>query len=176
MGKAGRIRRFLAWLALRPGKRMVDVPMANAFASQWDELSTTRRRELLRRTQRAADKSNVCPHLYAGTLLGYVREGKILDWDDDIDLALFCEVDLHEFIAALHADNLCTFFHPDKGQGNIKIYDDTYDPIPGSEWGPYTWPFIDLYLFQSEGSRLVCRCGWNNVSVFRNRVLPAKRS
>jgi LicD family len=151
--------------------------VAGAFASRWDKLSTTCRRSLLERTQRAADKSGVCPHLYAGTLLGYVREGKILDWDDDIDLALFCEANLHEFIAALRAEGLCTFFSPNEGQGNVKIYDESYEPIPGSECGPYTWPYIDLFLFQSEGESLVCKCPWaGNYSFLRCRVLPSKRS
>jgi LicD family len=151
-------------------------PVDTGFAPRWDELSTARRRELLARTQRAADKSNVSPHLYAGTLLGYVRERKILDWDDDIDLALFCDEHLPEFIAALSAENLCAFFHPDDGRGNIKIYDNSYEPIPGSEYGPYTWPYIDLFLFQTEGDYFVSRCRWNNVSILRSRVLPGKRS
>jgi LicD family len=152
--------------------------VVGAFASQWDELSTTRRRDLLARTQRAADKSGVRPHLYAGTLLGYVREGKILDWDDDIDLALFCEANLQEFIAALRTEGLCTFFHTNKGQGNVKIYDESYEPIPASEYGsfPFTWPYLDLFLFQSEGESLACKVENNPSSVPRSRVLPGKRS
>lgn len=51
--------------------------------------------------------------LYAGALLGYIREGKLIDHDDDIDVAIYlgesAMVDVpakwHAYKKALHADN-----------------------------------------------------------------------
>jgi hypothetical protein len=145
----------------------------DAFASVWDDLSISRRRDLLRRIHVAADKSGVCPHLYAGTLLGYVREGKILDWDDDIDLALFSEENLHEFATALGAEGLRTRSDP-KGPNNIKIYDESYEPIPG--WEHCTWPYVNIFVFQRKGDVLVCEAQNDSCTVLRSRVLPSKRS
>jgi hypothetical protein len=142
------------------------------FASMWNESTTTWRRDLLARTQRAAEKSGVSPQLYGGTLLGYVREGKILDWDDDIDLALFAEDNLQDFLSALHVEGLQTYFWD--GTNNIKIYDQAYEQIPGRK--EYTWPYIDVFTFHDEGEMLSCKACHNGVAHTRRRVLPSKRS
>jgi hypothetical protein len=150
------------------------------FATLWDERSIARRRSLLARTSSAADAVGVRPQLYAGTLLGYTREGRILDWDDDIDLAYFEAERLEPLLVALHANGLKTFDHGADGKvdgkGNIKIYDEAYDPIPGSVWGPYTWPFIDLFVFETAGDNFVSECRWNRATITRDRVLPPRRS
>lgn len=147
-----------------------------SFETVWDDTSRARRRALLARVERAAEDSGVRPQLYGGTLLGYIRERKILEWDDDIDLALYEAGKIPSFNAALQAQGLRTFMHPAEGAGNIKIYDDSYDQIPGSEWGPYTWPFIDLFIFQQDKHLFVCKCTWNNVCIPRSRVLPGNCS
>lgn len=155
-------------------------PVTDKFASVWDERSIARRSSLLAKTSNAADAAGVHPQLYAGTLLGYAREGRILDWDDDIDLAYFEAERLETFLRALHANGLKTFDHGTdnrvSGKGNIKIYDETYDPIPGSYWGPYTWPFVDLFLLEAAGDNFVSECDWNRVTIPRDRVLPPRRS
>lgn len=142
------------------------------FASTWNETTISWRRDLLARIQRAAEKSSVFPQLYGGTLLGYVREGKILDWDDDIDLLLFAEDNLQDFLTALHVEGLRTYFWD--GTNNIKIYDESYEPIPGRK--EYTWPYVDVFTFHDEGEMLSCKACHAGHAHIRRRVLPGKRS
>ena len=152
-----------------------DLPAeVQGFANRWDPTSTVRRKSLLSRISRAAELSGVCPQIYAGTLLGFVREAKILDWDDDIDIATFNEPHLAEFLALLSDEGLSTFDHPNEGAGNTKIYDSTYDEIPGQEYGPYTWPFVDLFVFEEEDGMFVCECDWNRVRFDASKIVPAK--
>jgi hypothetical protein len=151
------------------------------FASAWDAESTAQRTSLLARTSKAADAAGVHLQFYAGTLLGYTREGRILDWDDDIDLACFEAERLETFLVALHANGLKTCDlgteHRVTLTGNIKIYDETYEPIPHSEWAQlYTWPFVDLWVLEAAGDRFVSECEWNQVAIPRDRVLPPRRS
>jgi hypothetical protein len=112
---------------------------------------------------------------------GYAREGRILDWDDDIDLACFEAERLEKFLLALHANGLKTFDlgteHAANLKGNIKIYDETYEPIPGSVWASaYTWPFVDFWVLEAAGDSFVSECEWNRVTIPRDRVLPPRRS
>jgi hypothetical protein len=149
---------------------------ARAFAPLWDDVSIKRRQSLLRRVQRAAERSGTQPQLYAGTLLGYVREGKILDWDDDIDLALFGARGLKRFIEAARSEGLST---QREGPAKIKLYDAGFEPIlrdPPLGPYPWTWPFIDLFVFKRRGGTFVCESPTNESTFPRAGVLPPQRS
>lgn len=153
---------ILAERDLRPARKPAEIRSPEAaFASCWDEGSIQRRRTLLARIEAAAGSADVQLQLYSGTLLGYVREGKVLDWDDDIDLALFGEDGLEGLLEALRAAGLETYRMPGHRDSLIKIFDPSYEFIPdgsGGHW-PHTWPFADLWVFRKSGPAWVCRSG-----------------
>lgn len=116
------------------------------FAPVWDEDSLARQRRLLQQVLRAAESCGIRLFLSWGTLLGYVREGRILAWDDDLDLAFFDPADdyAHRLREALVAEGVSTHEHVPAGWRTIKAYNPT---SVVQTHNPWTWPFIDIYPY-----------------------------
>jgi LicD family len=115
------------------------------FASAWDDEARLRQQELLRRIAEVAEVQHLKLFLFWGSLLGQIREGQILDWDDDVDLALFDADDpaIAAFLAALEQSGLKSLvLNP--GERIIKIYDPGYPAQTGQPW---RWPFVDLFAY-----------------------------
>lgn len=122
-----------------------------AFASVWSEADLERVRAVLSRTMSAADNIGISLYLDCGTLLGYIREGRILPWDDDIDLAVASEDCIELLRSQLNTLGLSVTNPPLwKGTG-VKVFDPCYGkPIsPDCSW---TWPNLDIFfLIQRDG-------------------------
>lgn len=121
--------------------------LTDPFASCWDAASRRRIEDLVGRIARCAAREGIGLFLFWGTLLGHVRQGDILPWDDDVDLALF-EVPpaaVAALLAACRAEGLAAM-EIDPGEKIIKIFDPGFTPIPGHAW---TWPFVDLFVYRT---------------------------
>ena len=84
--------------------------------------------EILKQFKQFCEKNQIKYYLLAGTLLGAVRHGGFIPWDDDIDVAVLRE----------DYDKLLRLLKKDRSLGSKKFY----VHIPGDKG--YRWPFIKI--------------------------------
>jgi len=89
--------------------------------------------ELLRQTVAMLNECGITYFLISGTLLGPVRHGDFIPWDDDMDLIVDSSI-LEKFDAMMTQYPSNTFTN--KGNYLLKIF-------PKDK----TWPFVDLFPF-----------------------------
>lgn len=104
-----------------------------------------------------AEKMNFDLFLDAGTLLGAIRHGEIMPWDDDIDLAM-------------DSRNIESFIHEIKRQGVVEHCTWTWGHTnqeyhkfwlkSGQRTGrfPYLFPFIDIWVFFEKDDGYIHTC------------------
>lgn len=137
------------------------------FATVWDEISLARQRRLLQRVAATAEANNIPLYLDWGTLLGHVRERRILPWDDDVDLALRdpgtrrCA----QLVAALKGQGLDGWLLRTRNHVWIKICDPSYRVMSDRKW---TWPFVDIFIYSEDGRT------WPTSSIPRELVFPGR--
>jgi len=119
--------------------------LIDRFASAWDDEARLRQQDILRRVAAVAEAQELKLFVFWGSLLGQIREGRIMDWDDDVDLALFDASDdaIAAFLEALDRMGLKNFvLNP--GERIIKVFDPDFPSRTGQAW---TWPFVDLFAY-----------------------------
>jgi hypothetical protein len=127
--------------------RVAAAPAArDPFASAWDVSALAQQRQLLQRIMTIAESQQLALYLYWGTLLGHIRQGGILPWDDDVDLAWFdpSREQYDGFRAAIEAAGLQVFDRADGTDFWIKICDPS---APVQSLFPWTWPFVDIFIY-----------------------------
>jgi hypothetical protein len=122
----------------------------------WDENDKIKTRNLVWTIFNITLKEGIELFLSDGTLLGYVRHGQIMGWDDDIDFSMNMDdlgilLNAVEKIAGL---NICKWYY--KGQLYYKIWDNSGIKIPNRI---YKFPFIDIWLYKKEKNMLVYNYG-----------------
>lgn len=125
--------------------------------SSWNESRLEKARKLLKTLSDIARENSIGLMLEAGTLLGYIRHGGIMMWDDDIDIAIE-EKDIELFFAQLGKHDYLR--HDDKyrfrGTRYFKVWDIDGERIEGYD---YTYPFIDIWVYKYIGNNLVFENG-----------------
>jgi lipopolysaccharide cholinephosphotransferase len=127
--------------------------LRRAFRRRWTSRSLRDALRLLETVDRILTSAEVPYMAYAGTLLGVQRHGGVIPWDDDLDLCLSGE-DLARFL-----DLRETFRRENIGlvesHSCYKLFWANRRPIgPQARW---SWPFIDMFVWDKVGSRIVIR-------------------
>ena len=126
--------------------------------STWTALRKERARSLLKVISDVANRLNTSIILQAGTHLGYVRHGGLIPWDDDIDVGIE-EGRLLGFLEQLEkVDGICygkvsEYFTKTP---YYKIWHKDGETIENYH---YTFPFVDLWLYNIKGNDLVFKDG-----------------
>jgi hypothetical protein len=141
------------------------------FASVWDDASLAQQRRLLRRALAVAQSRNIALYLYWGSLLGHVREGGILSWDDDVDFALFETARAAELQAAFEDNGLKIHALSSASETWIKVFDPTYAPTLHPHC-PWTWPCIDIFMYATDAKDAEGFCPM--LAYPRELVLPGR--
>lgn len=112
------------------------------FGSVWDEASLAMGRDLLRGVYEFLVSADLHPVIFYGTLLGAARNGKVIPWDGDFDLA----IDLRQRRKLVKA-----LPHLPSGIEVVPHYDYNYKLFP-SHGAPtsahFRWPWVDLDFFR----------------------------
>ena len=127
-------------------------------SSTWTPLRKERVRYLLGVMSEIAESLNIDLVLHEGTHLGYIRHGGIMLWDDDVDIGI-ADDQLPAYLEQLKKiDGICmcsvSEFHT--GTPYYKIWNRDGELIDKYH---YTFPFVDLWLFNRKGNDLVFRNG-----------------
>lgn len=113
--------------------------------------------ELLRYVIGICEKYEINYFLSYGTLLGQVRHGGFIPWDDDIDLA----VDGDRFLALLDQGKLSnatyqvvSILHKNFGVYYKFIYRDHPKIIKHERKLRWSWPFVDIFIYQERDGNI----------------------
>lgn len=113
----------------------------------WNEQELEEVQTLLKYISSTATEIGVKVFLHAGSLLGAIRHGKIMDWDDDVDL-MINERDSDKLINSILHHNkyrVTKWYWLKTGKVYYKIWKPGGYKVEGYE---YTFPFIDIWTVE----------------------------
>ncbi len=148
---------------------------AQYFADAWSFEEFHQARDLLARVIDIGNRLNIKLFIDSGTLLGYARMGTMLPWDDDLDLGVIHSDEADGLAAAAAAAGLQVVdggTHKDF-RDFLKLCDPAYAPVTWKSV-TYTWPFIDVFIFDRQGSLAVGRSKSNNAKIPLDLILPLR--
>lgn len=98
--------------------------------------------------------------LHAGTLLGSIRHGGIMPWDDDVDLMVM-DVDVKSLIEKIRNDGIYDVMEwvwKKTGQVYYKVWKSGGFKVEGYA---YTFPFVDIWWAQEVGDEIHTNDGYS---------------
>lgn len=134
----------------------------------WDDDDKAKALKILLYISSKANEIDVKIGLHAGTLLGAVRHGRIMDWDDDIDL-ITSETDAVKLIEKINEEgiyNVTKWIWKKTGETYFKIWERDGKYTEGFE---YSFPFVDIWLFKEEQHSVSTNDGY---TFDKNTFLP----
>ena len=168
-----RLQAVVMWLGRRLQPRSIEMDAGrfaeDPFASALDAVTLERTRDLLRRIAAVGEAEGVRLYLFWGTLLGHVREGGMLPWDDDADLALFGAERAAPLQAALEAAGLKVVAFRKPKELILKVFDPASLPIADAGWG---FPFVDIFVYQPGATG---EMAWQAPPFETDLLLPGRR-
>ncbi len=154
---------------LRNASRNEAVKLAIYNTDYWTDDSKRQIQFLLQRLSELSSECSIEPMLGYGSLLGHIRHGGIMPWDDDVDL-LLSRKEIEDFSEVINneADLRCTrerWRHIEY----YKIWLNSGDEIPGFN---YRFPFIDIWLFDERNESITLDDG---IEIPTNSFYPFKK-
>lgn len=137
--------------------------------NRWENEEKEQVRHLLKSLNDIADKAGVQLVLAYGSLLGHVRHGGIMPWDDDVDLLLM-EDEIEKLLPYLEKEE--TIRCGNASWGGVKyhkIWFESGKEIPGFE---HMFPFIDIWPAKRDGANIVTQEG---ISIPSEYYYPLKK-
>jgi len=136
--------------------RKKQVKMAIFNSSSWEDDDLTSIRKLLYELGRITTENNIDLILSDGSLLGQIRHGGIMPWDDDVDFAMH-DVDIHNLKAYLEKAEIFefqeTYWFATK---YLKIWFKNGKEIPNHN---HKFPFVDIWYYKEEGDLIILHHG-----------------
>jgi hypothetical protein len=141
---------------MRQISRNQAVKQAILAMNNWEAEDKVQIRLLLKKVSRIAKEANVNLILGYGSLLGHVRHGGIMPWDDDVDLLILNE-DVEELLSALGKEEIICFRADSwKHISYYKIWFKSGKKIPFYD---YTFPFIDIWIVKCNSGNIITEEG-----------------
>lgn len=157
--KSGFIRSVLDHLKVR-----------RAFRRRWTNSSLATALRLVEASDQIFREAGLSYMAYAGTLLGIERHGGVIPWDDDIDLCIE-GCDLQKFLSLKEHFARCGIRLIDAGLCYKLCWADRRPISLNSLW---SWPFIDVFVWDKKGDHLVVRHSGDHYPF--ESVLPLRRA
>lgn len=124
----------------------------------WSQSAKSKVRDLLNMISKIGIQNKIDLLLQGGTHLGYIRHGGIMSWDDDVDIGIE-ESHKNIFFEELSRFNSISFGEYIELRTNApyyKIWRKDGELIEGYD---YTFPFIDLWIYNRIGEDIIFKNG-----------------
>ena len=130
---------------------MYSVVVPRPFDNVWSAHDRTRVMKLLTTVQQITDRANIDVAATFGTLLGTMRHGGLIPWDDDVDMVIHVQDKAKMFalkdVFRRHNIGIIEF-----SKHMLKLFPLDEPHIPGKPW---SWPFIDIFYYKQDGDNIV---------------------
>lgn len=144
----------------------------------WTQDKRSAMQYILSILSRIATDNNIYIYLCFGSLLGYIRHGKAMEWDDDIDLAIL-DTDIKKILNKIKKIKDIRISKHTLNKWNkefkyYKIWSKNGENIAGFN---YTYPFIDLWLIhKNEYNYTLLDNIWEFAAIERKRQITFENS